>query len=151
MAAPKIMNGARAIAQVNGKTVGWFTNFNYNVAFDTQDAYLLGRLSAAEIDYVAVEPVNGSMSGWRAIDHGPFADARLPTVQQLLTADYLTLTVMDRITGKRICSITGVRLLGEGGGLAARQLSEVTIPYKGLMKSDESVQNAEPAGSTNLP
>lgn len=150
MAAPKVVHGAR-VQVFQGKTlVGLFHNISYNLAYDTQDAYVLGRLSPAEIGYTAQEPVAGSLTGWRVVKNGPHV-VGLPALQNLLTAEYTTLVVVDRVTGERISQIQGVRLTGASGGQAARQFSEMSIPFKGLMMSDESQANAEPAGSSDLP
>jgi hypothetical protein len=150
MATPKVLHGARAQVYVGGKLVGLLHNISYNVVYDTQDAYVLGRLSAAEIGYTAQEPVTGTLSGWRVVGNGPHIIG-LPGLKDLLTADYTQLVVIDRVTNKRVGSITGVRLTGHSGGQAARQFSETVIPYKGLLMGDESVTNVEPAGSSDLP
>jgi hypothetical protein len=150
MGAPKVVHGARAQVFVGSKLVGLLHNISYNVVYDTQDAYVLGRLSPAEIGYTAQEPVTGTLSGWRVVLNGPHI-VGLPQLKDLLTADYTTLVVFDRVTGKRIGSITGVRLTGHSGGQAARQFSEQVIPYKGMLMGDESVTNVEPAGSSDLP
>lgn len=150
MATPKVLHGARAQVYVGGKLVGLLHNISYNVVYDTQDAYVLGRLSAAEIGYTAMEPVTGTLSGWRVVGNGPHIIG-LPQLKDLLTADYTQLVVIDRVTNKRVSSITGVRLTGHSGGQAARQFSETVIPYKGLMYGDESVSNIEPAGPSDLP
>jgi hypothetical protein len=42
-------------------------------------------------------------------------------------------------------------LLGHAGGQAQRQLSEYSIPFKGMQFADESTDGAEPAGSVDLP
>lgn len=150
MAPPKVVHGARVLVYRGTQLVGSFHNGSYNVAYDTQDAYVLGRLSAAEIGYTAMEPVTGSLQGWRTVKGGPHI-LGLPALQNLLTEDYTSLTYVDRVTGERIAKIQGVRMTGHGGGHAARQFSEVTLPYKALMYGDESVDNAEPAGSADLP
>jgi hypothetical protein len=151
MAAPKVLHGGRCQVMVDDKIVGLFHSISYGQGYDTQDAYVLGRASCAEIGYTAVEPVSGSLTGWRVVDHGPHADGRLPKVQDLFTADYISLTVLDRITGKRVAKITGVRLGGHNQGNASRQLSEMSIPFKGLLISDETADNAEANGASDLP
>lgn len=154
MGTPKVVNGARAQVFVGVQLVGLLHNISYNVVYDTQDAYVLGRLSAAEIGYTAQEPVTGTLSGWRVVKNGPHIIG-LPALQNLLTADYTTLVIFDRVgdgtTPQRIGSITGVRLTGHSGGQAARQFSETVIPFKALLMSDESVTNSEPNGSSDLP
>lgn len=151
MAAPKVIHGARVLVYVGKTLVGSFHNITYNLAYDTQDAYVLGRFSAAEIAYTAQEPIAGTLSGWHVAKGGPHIIG-LPQLQDLLTADYTNLVVVDRLdpTGRALANIKSVRLTGTGRGHAARQLSELSIPFKGIMMSDESADNAEPSGSADL-
>lgn len=150
MSLPKIVSGARAQVHVNGKLVGTLHNISYNIAWTTGDAYILGRLGPAAIEYTGAEPVSGTLAGWRVVKGGPTI-VGLPQLKQLLTADYTTLTVFDRVSGLRIGVIQGVRLGGHAGGQAQRQLSEYSIPFKGMAFADESTDGAEPAGSSDLP
>jgi hypothetical protein len=150
MANPKVMTGARALVYSGPNLIGTISNLSYNVAYDTQDAYLLGRLSAAEIGYVAVEPVTGSLSGFEVLDNGPHVIG-LPAVGDLLTADYTTIVVVDRNTNKRVAKIKGLKFTGRSGGKSARQFAEYGMPFKALLFSDETVDNAEPSGSNDLP
>lgn len=148
---PKIMNGARALISVNGVLIGTVFNLSWNVTYDSQDAYVCGRVGPAAIEYTAMEPISGSMATWRVVDHSAFADLGMPTLQNLLTSDYTTITVVDRITQKRIGAITGVRLGGFGSGVQVRSMSEQSINFKGMLYSDETGANVEPSGSADLP
>jgi hypothetical protein len=148
---PKVLNGARAQVMVGNKIVGTINSITWNVGFDTQDAYVLGKTAAAAIEYTAAEPCTGSLNGWACVDHSAFADLGLPRVQDLLTAPYTQLAIFDRVTNKRIGRIQSVRLLGESGGYSARQMSERSVPYKGIFYSNETVTNSEAPGATDLP
>ncbi len=160
MSPPKVVTGARAkvfVGPPNRTTlIGILNNISYNVVYDTQDAYVLGRLSPAEIGYTAVEPVSGSMGFWRVVNHSAYAELGLPNVKDLLTADYTSIAIEDRVTGAALAKIQGVRLLGFSGGNTARQMAEGSVPFKGMMLNDEvSIdKNAEPTvggGSSDLP
>lgn len=149
---PRIVHGGRVLMQVNGLTIGIFHNATYSRALDTQDAYILGKMGPAEIGYTAQEPITGSMTGWKIVGKGPHnADINMPRLQELLTAPYTSLTMVDRVTNKRIGVVKGVRLTGESGGYTTRQMSEVSIPYKGLLMDDEEGQDAEGPNAASLP
>lgn len=131
---------------------GIYESINYGLSLDTQTPFILGRWTAASIDYTAVEPIQITCTGWRVVDHGPFTDGGMPRTQDLLTAQYLQLILTDRKTGKSVGVISDVRATSFSTGVAARQLSQLTVTYIGLMlSSDESVDNSEPASSTFLP
>jgi hypothetical protein len=156
------MHGARAKVGVHDpstgdtKIIGSFSSVSYGVTYETQPAWILGRYTAAAIDYTSVDIVQITCSGWRVVGHGWHVDAKLPRVQDLLTADYIELVVIDRqaevLGGEpRIARITQVRPTSGSGGFEARQLSGTTHTYVGLLVSDESVTNAEHPSAADLP
>lgn len=162
MAAGKVFNGARAIVNFtdgSGKStpIGVFTSFDYSVGYDATPIFILGRLTAAEIEYTGVSPVSITASGWRAIDNGPTVAGKLPKIQDMLTSDYLTFTVIDRLdSSKTVCRITKVRATGYNTGLSAKGLQSMTLHYLGVFASldDDGGQDAEPnlpGGTNDLP
>lgn len=155
---PKVMNGARAIVTFldpNGPSVpiGIFTSFDYSVAYDATPIFILGRLTASEIEYTGVEPVSITASGWRAVNHGPHVAGRLPKIHDMLTSDYLSFQVVDRITDQVVCKITKVKATGYSTGLSAKGLQSMTMSYMGILAStdDDGDVDAEPSGSADLP
>lgn len=158
MAAPKVMSGARAKfgivdpATGQARYVGIFNNVSYGLTYDAQPAYILGRYSPAEIDYTAQEPVNITASGWRVIDHGAHAEAKVPALADLLTHEYLVLTIVDRQNPTRnIATFRNVRPTGYSTTISARNLEEVTVTFVGIFVDDESTQNAEHPTALDLP
>lgn len=162
MAAPKVMNGARAKMGIydpsTGLTriVGLFNNVTYNMTYEGQPAYILGRFSAAEYDYTSMDLITITASGFRVIDHGPYVDAAVPKLQDLLLSDYISLTIIDRereaqgLDG-RIAIFKNVRPTGFNTTISARNLEEITVHFVALTMDDESATNAENQGSTDLP
>lgn len=138
---PKTFHGARGVVSVGQNIIGTINAISYQLMNDTADPYIMGRLHPAEIVYTAQEPISGSINGWRVVDHGAYAEIGLPPLNQLLTADYTTITLTDRVTGQVIGSLQQVRLLGTSGGGAARQASEFSVPFKAILLSDETVTN----------
>lgn len=152
MAQAKVMHGARAQLIVGGNKVGIFNSVSYGLAYDTQDVFILGRFSPAEIGYVAQEAVSITASGWRIIDAGPHdtQGAQVPHLQDLLTHNDISLAIYDRLTNKQVATITGVRPTGYSTSISQRQMQEITVNFKGLLVSDESQpQNAENGGAQN--
>lgn len=157
MAPPKAFHGARAqviVADPNtgeSKIIGIFNQFSYGLTYDTADVFLLGRLSADEIVYTAQEVVGVTASGYRVIDAGPHLSAAVPQLDQLFTHEYIQLAVYDRQTNKLVAKISNVRPTGYSVSINARQLSDVSFQFKGLLVGDETFDNNEPVGSTTLP
>jgi hypothetical protein len=146
MAPPKIVTGARAKVQIQSPsgelvTVGIFTSISYGVVYDATPAYTLGAYSPREIDYTAQEPVSISASGWRVVGQGPHVQGLFPTLQELMTHEYLSMTITDRQTGLVIAKIEQVRPTSYQTPIASRQLTEQSFSFMGILCSDESGQN----------
>lgn len=161
MPASDILTGPRAKLGIynpsTGQTsiVGIFTNVSWGLAYDTQDLYILGRYSAGAIEYTSQEVITLSCTGWRAIKRGPHVVAGVPALQDLLTAEYMELALIDRqleASGQdgRIAKFKNVRPVGFQTGVNARSAADVTVTFKAILVSDESVDNFENPGSTTL-
>lgn len=154
---PKVMSGARAKVGVvdpnNGQlqVVGIYDNFSYGLQYDVSPAFILGRFTAASLDYTSVEPVNCTASGWRVVKHGAHVEGRVPNIKDLLTHEYIQIGVVDRQTLELVATIVDVRPTGYSTAFTARQLTQMTMSYMGILAGDEDTNNAEPADSTNLP
>jgi hypothetical protein len=156
------MSGARAKVclydPATGLThiVGIFTNVSYHMTYETQPAYILGRFSAAEVDYTSMDLVAITCSGFRVNDHGPYAEAGLPKLQDLLLSDYISLAIIDRqreALGQdaRVAIFKNCRATGFSTTINARSLQDMTVNYVALGMDDESTTNSEGALATNLP
>jgi len=150
---PKVMSGARAkvgFGSADPTYVGIYNNFSYGVVYDLTPTFILGRLTAASLDYTAVEPVSASGNAYRVLKHGPHEvkGGQVPRLKDLLTFDALTMVVVDRLNPNLIfAKLKEVKPGGYNTSLTARQLEEMTIPYTGLLVDDEGGVNSEPADS----
>lgn len=141
-----------------GKTrfIGIFQSVSWGVTYTTEPVYILGRFSAAEIDYTSQDVVSITASGWRVIDHGAHAEIGLPKLQDLLTSEYIELAISDRsleAVGKdgRIAKFRQVRPVGFSQSISARQLVEITVNFVAILVDDESTTNSEHPSAMNLP
>jgi len=156
--ASNIMTGARALVRIQRGTTeepitGIFTNISYGYTYDTQPAYILGRYSAAAIDYTALEVVNITASGWRIVGRpGGIHDlAALPKLEELLKAPIITITITDRQNPDKILTtIKHVRCTGVSTGYSSRQMSEATFTFVGISVDDEGTVNNEAVGAAEI-
>lgn len=154
------MTGARAQLIVadpttgQGKVIGIFNNVSWGLAYDAQPIYVLGRYSPAETVYTAQEAVNVSATGWRAVGAGPHVSAKVPNLADLMNHEYMELAIFDRQSPAgspiMIAKIHSVRPTGYSTSLAARGAQEVTVSFIGLLVDDESTQNHELPGASDL-
>lgn len=152
------MHGARAkvfIADPNSgkpQLVGIFNNVSWGLTYDVQPVNILGRFSPDELVYTAQEPVTVTASGFRVVGAGPHTIAKVPNLIDLLTHEYIELSISDRLNPNLdIARIHSVRPTGYSTTLSARALEEVTITFMGLLVDDEDTTNTERPDAASLP
>lgn len=156
MTAAKTLTGARAQLIVTdpttntGKVVGIFSNVSWGLAYDAQPIYVLGRYSPAETVYTAQEAVNVSATGFRVMDAGAHVSAKVPNLKDLMAHEYMELAIFDRQTNQMTAKIHSVRPTGYSTSLSARGVQEVTVNFIGLLVDDESTENSEVPGASDL-
>jgi len=149
-ATQKILSGARAQLIVNGRIVGLFTSCSWGVAYDAIPSYILGRFSPAEITYAGQEAISVQATGFRIIDNGAYVAAALPKLQDLLTHQDISLSILDRQTNKEIMTVVGVRPVGYSTDVSARSVSSFQVSFLGLRSEDESGNQGESSGASDL-
>lgn len=151
MAQHQIMTGARAVLRINNQPVGIFSRVSWSVNNDAAPAHVLGRYAPAEITYVSQEAVNIQAVGFRIIDKGAHVAASLPKLQELLNHDSISLSVVDRRTGKTIFQAFHVRPLSYSTDITARGQVEIAVNFLAVRAEDESGAQQEAAGSVAAP
>jgi hypothetical protein len=149
----KTFTGARAIVKVDNEVVGMFDSVNYTVNVSAEPIFTLGRFSAAEIVPTAYEAVQANCSGFRIINQGVHVLPKMPKLQDLLNLEGVTLAIEDR-QGKAegsIFEMTNCVPVSYSGGVNGKATSRIQITYLGIKATDESGDQNESAGATNLP
>lgn len=153
----KTMSGARAILSIsnvsNGtETVnkaGIFGNCSYGVTYDVAPVYILGRFNAGELVYTGMGTVDVGVSGFRVVDNGPYEIASVPQLQELLNHQDISLTLVDRQSGKQIMNVIHVRPTGFDSAVSAKGLHELNVSFTGITFMDES-GNQEDTGAVDF-
>ena len=149
--AAKTMVGARAVVKVDNVIVGLFDSCSYSVNVGTEDIFILGRYSAAEIAPTSYETVTLNCSGFRIVGQGAHVLPKMPKLQDLLNLEYVSISIEDRQSGSLICNVTNCVPVSHSGGYQAKATSRIQVTYKGIKANDESGSQDESAGAANLP
>jgi hypothetical protein len=157
------MSGARAKFGIldpqtgSIKYKGVVSQISYGLTYEYQAATILGRFSPASVQHTAVDVVTITATSWRNFDHGPHVEMALPRIQDLLLYEPITLVVTDRASEKtgvadpRVAVIYGVIPVSYATGFVAKNLSEMSNTYVGLLVNDESTINAEDPTAVAFP
>lgn len=161
----KVLSGHRvkiavySVATGKSQVLGIFNSVSVSAANGAQAVFILGRSSAAAIQFTHAEPINVRCTAWRAINHGPFATdggVGMTLLQDMLKNEYTRLTMLDRQLendGKDavIGEVTDMLWTGFDSTKNIKSLVEYTVTGMGILYRDESGKNVEGPGATNLP
>jgi len=151
MAQSRIFTGARAIIFIGENQVGLFANCSWSIRQDKAPAYVLGRFNPVEITSTSQEPVQMSLTGYRVVEHGPYANMGVKQLQQLLNDDDdFVVKVVDRRDATAIFTAEGCKVAGWSSGAAARGVSDVRVDVIGLKGFDESATGGDDTGGSTL-
>lgn len=145
------MTGARARVKVNGQYVGVFDSCQYGANIGTEPIHTLGRYSPAEISVTSYEAVQVSCSGFRIIGNGVHVLPAAPKLQDLLNLETIQIEVEDRQSGEVIAVVKNCVPSSWSETQQAKGTTRINITYVGTVLSDESGDEEESAGASNLP
>lgn len=146
------MNGSRAILSVDNVVVGIFDSVRWSSQLGNEAIHILGRFSPAEIAITSYEAITVDCSGFRVINNGAHTLPKFPTLQQLLTLETMTISVVDSATQQTIMTVLNCVPVSYSDGDQAKTTSKIQIQYKGTVAFDESsTSDGEAAGATSLP
>lgn len=144
------MVGARAKIFIDNVLVGIFETCSYNTNIGVEAIHLLGRFGPDEITPTSYEAVTLNCSGFRVVSSGVHVLPKFPKLQDLLTLEAVTISVVDRQTKLTILTAIGCVGTSMNGNHNARATSRVTVNYTGLRLSDENGAQDE-GGAVSLP
>lgn len=147
----KIHSGQLAKIYIDDELIGLFDSVDYGAEIFLEDAYILGRSSAAEIAETGYSTVSVNLSGFRIIGNGVHVLPKFPKVQDLVGLGSFKLDVVDRNSGEAVATVLGCKWNRYGTGFQARSLSRVQMTCRGLILQDESGDQGEGPGAADLP
>lgn len=136
----KTMTGARAKVYVDNVLVGIFDSCSYGVNVGAEPIHLLGRFSPEEIAQTSYEAVAVNCSGFRIIGNGGHVLPKFPKLQDLLSLETITLSIVDRqgaLDSAPIATIQNCIPISYSTGYQAKATSRVQVTYLGTHASDE--------------
>lgn len=143
----KVITGARAKVYVNNNLVGIFESCTVSSSLGTEPIFILGRYAADEIAITSSEVVSVACSGFRVVGAGIHTLPAVPLVQDLLTFDPFTITVVDRQTGETLETILNCVPTNHNTNYNAKATSKVSISYTGTIAYNEDNNDNDPGNS----
>ena len=79
------------------------------------------------------------------------AGGSIPKLQQLLTHEDITLSIVDRQAGLPVLTLVQVRPIGYNVSAQARGVASLSISFRGIKMSDEDAGGAPQADPGSVP
>lgn len=133
----KTQTGARTIFRINGQKVAFASDCSYNITHDHVPIDVLDQINATEYAEVGYS-CNFSCNTFRVPGLSPIDQGFMPKLEGILTQSELTAELVDKITGKTLLRVVGVKCTGRSGSLGARSAGTETLSFVGLKASDEA-------------
>ena len=147
----KIHSGQLAKIYIDDRLVGLFDSIDYGGEVMLEDAYILGRTSAAEIVETGYSTVSVNLGGFRIIGNGVHVLPKFPKVQDIVNLGEFKIDVVDRATGESVATILRCKWNRYSTGFQARSISRVQMSCRGIILQDESGDQGEGPGAADLP
>ncbi len=130
-------SGARAIFSINGNKLAYASDCNYTINHDVQEITVLDRINPLEHAEVGYS-VSFSCNTFRVANQSAVKIGIAPKLEQILTQSELTAELIDRLTGKTLLRVIGVKMTSRSGGVSARGVATESWSFVGIKASDEA-------------
>ena len=131
-------SGARVIFKVNGTPVLYANAFSYTIQHNHTALDVLDQLVPAEFSEVSYS-VDFSCTMFRISNLDTVTLGLRPRLQDILTQPVLTAELIDTTTNTTLLMIEQVKCVSENFSIGARDLGQLTLEFKGLKLTTESI------------
>lgn len=142
---PQLFSGPRGLVQVNSKTIAFVTDLTVTINSTVRPVHTFGASNARSVEPLSIGasvsigrviPINDP-SG-KAVDTSTisanFSNIE-PVIAQMLSAEDLTITLIDRLTGQTIADVRNCRFASRTLNVSAQNLANERIQLVGIFDS----------------
>jgi len=136
--ASSVPSGSRIAFKISGNKVAFATGVSIDITYSTVPIQVLDQPDVVEHVETGYD-VTFSATKFRVAGF-PLKDLGIePTLEGLLTRPELEAEVYDRISGKTLSRLEGVKLSGKSGNVNARDVYNETLTFVARKETDESL------------
>lgn len=149
MSKPQLLSGARGQVKIGNKILAYVTDISISSNVNVRAVHTFGSLNARSVEPLQTGPVQITLGRvvpmnnpkGEAVDTSNIAEGIEPVINQMLTADDISIDLIDRITGKTIASVKNCRFAGSSLNVPASQLATQRIQLMGIYDAGPNGQN----------
>lgn len=150
MAKPQLLSGARGQIKVAGKTWAFATDISIDAPAQVRAIHTFGSTSARSVEPLQAGPCTVTIgrvipmnkSDGTQVDSSAINLGAEPTIAALLTADDITIELMDKVTGSTYAAVKNCRFAGRSMSLSAGSLASERISFLGIYDAGPNGQNS---------
>lgn len=131
-----VPSGSRIAFKVNSVKVAFANSVSYDIAYSVVPITVLDQPDVVEHVETGYD-VSFSATKFRVADQSLTQLGIQPKLADILTRSELTAEIYDRITGKSLLKLTGVKLTGTSGSVNARDVFNETLTFVARKAIDE--------------
>lgn len=131
-----VPSGSRIAFKINSVKVAFANSVSYDIAYSVVPITVLDQPDVVEHVETGYD-VSFSATKFRVADQSLTQLGIQPKLSEILTRAELTAEIYDRITGKSLLKLTGVKLTGTSGSVNARDVFNETLTFVARKAIDE--------------
>lgn len=150
---PQLLTGARGELSIAGKTVAYVTDVSISLSHNVRPIHTFGAPNARSVEPLSVSPV--SVSVGRVVPVNSASDnsetgakntsaiqmGAEPALQNILTADDVTIILKDKLTDKVVATVMNCRFSGRSLSVSAGQIATERLQFMGIYDAGQSSEN----------
>lgn len=137
---PQLLSGARGKIKIGTKDLAYVTDVSISYSVSVRAVHTFGALNARSVEPLQTSPVSVSIgrvvpvskANGESDSKSLISEGIEQAISKMLTADDISITLEDRITGKTIAEIKNCRFAGSSLSLPASQLATQRIQMMGI-------------------
>ena len=147
---PQLLSGARGEIRIAGNVLAYVTDVSIDAPTSVRAVHTFGAPNARSVEPLQTGPCTVTIgrvipvnkSDGTAVDSSMIKAGIEPTIQALLTAEDITVDLIDKITGKTYASVKNCRFAGRALSLSASQLASERISLMGIYDAGSDGKNS---------
>jgi hypothetical protein len=151
---PQLLSGARAQVSIAGKVLAFLTDVSIDAPASVRPVHTFGAPNARSVEPLQAGPCTVSVgrvipvndSTGKDVDSSMLGAGIEPTLAAMMTADDITIDLVDKVTNKTYASVRNCRFMGRSLQSAAGQLATERIQFMGIYDAGR-INNGAPSNA----
>lgn len=147
---PQLLSGARGQLRIGTKILAYVTDVSIDYQADVRAVHTFGSIAARSVEPLRAGPVSVTIGrvipvnkgDGTAVNTSAINEGIEPVITQMLSADDISIDLVDKITGGTIASVKNCRFAGRSMNLSASALASERLSLMGIYDAGPTLGGA---------